>query len=194
MNRLREYRDAFRSFRSWSGRVPPNLVADFWGILTNPEFNSLLQCEFKAPRLEIERRPPQLGGGLNGESWFEAINWLAAASDARRHLVMISLGAHYGAQLVGVHRMLQLVNPTPCILVAVEAEPGNFAWISQHMRDNGIDPAAHWLLPMAISDSNEPVLFPVGAAGTGSNNCYATNAMTRARSMPISSSEMPMPT
>ena len=89
---------------------------------------------------------------------------------------MISLGAHYGAQLVGGHHMLKAVNPLPCTLVGVEAEPGNFAWISDHMRDNGIDPDAHWLLPMALSDSHDPVLFPVGSSGYGSNNCIATNA------------------
>ncbi len=71
--------------------------------------------------------------------------------------------------------MLQLVNPLPCTLVAVEAEPENFAWISDHMRDNGIDPAAHWLVQKAISDSDAPVLFPVGAPGVGSNNCFSTN-------------------
>ena len=73
---------------------------------------------------------PKLGGGENGEGWFEAVNWIAAASEARERFVMISLGAHYGAQLVGAHHMVQRVNPLPCTLVAVEAEPENFAWIS----------------------------------------------------------------
>ena len=43
------------------------------------------------------------------------------------------------------------------------------------MRDNGIDPSAHWLVHKAISDSDAPVLFPVGAPGVGSNNCFGTN-------------------
>lgn len=77
--------------------------------------------------------------------------------------------------------MLKAVNPLPCTLVGVEAEPGNFAWISDHMRDNGIDPDAHWLLPMALGDSHDPVLFPVGSSGYGSNNCIATNAFESRR-------------
>ena len=48
----------------------------------------------------------------------------------------------------------------PYKLVAVEPEPENCEWIARHMRDNGIDPDAQWLLPCAISDRNEPVLFP----------------------------------
>jgi FkbM family methyltransferase len=171
MRDLSEYRDAFQRFMPWKGHVPQGFVADYWGILTNIKFRPLNPPPGVAQALEA----PNLGQGKNGEGWFEAINWLSAARDARERFVMISLGAHYGAQLVGCHRMLQLVNPLPCMLVAVEAEPQNFSWITNHMQDNGIDPSAHWLIPMAVSDSNEPVLFPVGGAGVGSNNCFATN-------------------
>ena len=175
MNDLGVYRDAFKDFKPWRGCVPEGFVVNYWGILTNKSFLfDLDQQEVEEAR--TNPRPPSLGDGMNGEVWFEAINWLAAAQDARRRYIMMTLGANYGAQAVGAYRMLQLVNPMPCTLVAVEAEPGNFAWIFDHMRDNGIDPAAHWLVPMAVSDSNQPVLFPVGAPGTGSNNCVGTNA------------------
>jgi FkbM family methyltransferase len=63
----------------------------------------------------------------------------------------------------------------PCRLVAVEPEPENCQWIRRHMRDNGIDPDDHWLVPHAISDKNDPVLFPVGSPGTGAQNCVSTN-------------------
>ena len=169
MNNLSEYRDAFQGLKPWNGSAPQGFVADFLGVLTDKRFRP-------GSTIDDNPEPPQLGRGKNGEGWFEAINWLAAARDARARFVMMSLGAHYGAQIVGGHRMLQLVNPLPSTLVAVEAEPENFTWISDHMRDNGIDPTEHWLVPMAVSDSNDPVLFPVGAAGIGSNNCFASNA------------------
>jgi hypothetical protein len=63
----------------------------------------------------------------------------------------------------------------PYKLVAVEPEPENFEWTARHMRDNGIDPDQQWLLPFAISDRNDPVYFPVGAPGTGAQNCFCTN-------------------
>jgi hypothetical protein len=49
-------------------------------------------------------------------------------------------------------------------------------WVRKHFSDNGIDPDQQWLLQNAISDSNEPVYFPVGSPGTGAQNCFSTNA------------------
>jgi hypothetical protein len=59
--------------------------------------------------------------------------------------------------------------------VAIEPEPQNNEWTRRHMRDNDIDPDAHWILQTAISDGNAPVLFPVGMPGSGANNCVSTN-------------------
>jgi FkbM family methyltransferase len=111
----------------------------------------------------------------NGEVWFEAVNWVLAARTARNFYVMVTLGACYGAQAVGSCRALQLLNPMPYKLVAVEPEPDNYEWTRRHMRDNGIDPADQWLVKAAISDRNDPVLFPVGSPGSGAQNCVATN-------------------
>jgi hypothetical protein len=88
---------------------------------------------------------------------------------------MMTLGGHYGAQAVGAYRALRMINPLPCKLVAVEPVPENFEWMGRHFRDNGLDPDDHWLIPTAIGDSNAPVLFPVGAPGTGVNNSFSSN-------------------
>jgi hypothetical protein len=88
---------------------------------------------------------------------------------------MITLGACYGAQAVGSQRALQLLNPMPYKLVAVEPEPENYEWIIRHLRNNDIDPDGQWLIKAAISDNNAPVLFPVGWPGTGAQNCVSTN-------------------
>src|SRR5262249_17689487 len=111
----------------------------------------------------------------DGERWFEAVNWIAAAREARRSYTMVTLGACYGAQAVGSYRALQQLNPMPATLVAVEPEPDNYRWTMSHMRENGIDPEEHWLLPYAISDSTDPVYFPVGSPGSGAQNCFSTN-------------------
>src|SRR5437870_5719641 len=49
------------------------------------------------------------------------------------------------------------------------------------MRGNGIDPDAHWIVPLAISDRTDPLYFPVGGPGLGANNCYSTNEMAARR-------------
>ena len=111
----------------------------------------------------------------DGEGWFEAANWILAARAARGRYVMVTLGACYGAQAVGSCRAMQLLNPMPYKLVAVEPEPDNYEWTRRHMRDNGIDPDDQWLVKSAISTRNDPVLFPIGSPGSGAQNCVATN-------------------
>ena len=76
---------------------------------------------------------------------------------------------------MGSCRALQLLNPMPYKLVAVEPEPDNYEWTRRHMRDNGIDPDDQWLVKSAISTRNDPVLFPIGSPGSGAQNCVATN-------------------
>src|SRR5262249_24437833 len=63
---------------------------------------------------------------------------------------------------------------------AMPAGPGragsrDMARARRLLRDNGIDPAEHWLVEAAMSDSNEPAFFPLGAPGAGSQNCVSTN-------------------
>jgi hypothetical protein len=173
MNDLQSYADVFKGMKPWSGAVPGGYLVDFLGTLTDAQF-----------RVAFGVDPGAVGGGQvatclpvmnDGEGWFETVNWVEAARAARGRYVMITLGACYAAQAVGAYRALQLLNPMPCKLVAVEPEPENIQWIRRHMRDNGIDPDDHWLVPLAISDRNEPVLFPVGSPGTGAQNCIATN-------------------
>jgi hypothetical protein len=63
----------------------------------------------------------------------------------------------------------------PCKLVAVDPIPENVEWTKRHFRDNGIDPDEHWVIEAALSDNNEPVYFPIGAPGSGIQNCVSTN-------------------
>ena len=176
-NALDQYQPLFdQELKPWQGEVPKGYLADFLGVLTDGSF-----------RTQYGIDPAVIGGGHqntdfptfkneNGEWWFEAVNWFEAAREARDRFVMITLGACYGAQAVGAYRTMKIVNPDmPIKLVAVEPVPENYEWVRKHFMDNGIDPDDHWLVPTAISDRNDPVLFPVGAAGSGANNCVATN-------------------
>lgn len=173
VNRMEPYADLFDGVTPWSGQVPPGYLVDFSGALTDAQFRTMwgIDPEAVGGRFETTRLPAI----EDGEGWFEAANWVLAAREARDHFTMITLGACYGAQAVGSYRMLQQLNPMPCKLVAVEPVPENIEWTARHFRDNGLDPAAHWLVPLAIGCNNEPVLFPIGAPGSGAQNAVATN-------------------
>lgn len=112
----------------------------------------------------------------SGEAWFEYFNWAAAAKEARGSYVMMTLGACYGAQAVNSYLALQALNPMPATLVAVDGVPENIAWTKKHFLDNGIDPDEHWIIEAAVSNNNEPVIFPVGSPGSGAQNCVSTNS------------------
>jgi hypothetical protein len=182
-DKLEVYQKVFKGIKPWSGHVPPKFIVDFLGTLIDIEFHPMLFTDphFDAdsvggdykktiiPRLANAKTP------ADAEAWFEAVDWVVSAREARDRYVMITLGANYGAQAVGAYRALQTVNPMPCKLVAVEPVPGNLEWIRRHMRNNEIDPDRQWIVPLAISDKVEPVFFPVGGPGVGANNCYSTN-------------------
>ena len=166
MNDLSSYRDIFANLEPWSGYGTRGLYRRLHGDLDTLEASFWIGHDLIADKVGSNGASwPALGDGQNGESWFEAANWIVAAREARDRFVMITLGAYYGAQAVGAYRAVQMSNPMPCKLVLVEPEPDNCKWIERHMRDNGIDPDDHWLVPLAISDKTDPVLFPVGSPG-----------------------------
>jgi hypothetical protein len=173
MNRLEQFAGVLDAIPPWRGRVPRGYLADFLGVFTDGRFRTMFGVDPDAlAERELATRALTIA---DGEPWFEAVNWVVAAREARERFVMVTLGACYGGAAVASCRVLQRLNPMPYKLVAVEPEPETFTWIARHMRDNGIDPDAQWLLPCAVSDRNEPVLFPVGAPGSGAQNCYSTD-------------------
>ena len=173
MSDLKNYANVFDGIKPFSGQVPSGFAVDFLGTLTDANFRTMWGIDPKTTGGgAVETKVPTIA---DGEGWFEAANWVLAAKDARERFVMVTLGACYGSQAVGSYRALQQLNPMPYKLVAVEPEPDNVKWVIRHMRDNGIDPDDQWIVSMAISDRNDPVLFPVGSPGSGAQNCFSTN-------------------
>jgi hypothetical protein len=178
---MASFADLFDGVTPWVGQVPRGYLADFSGALTDAEFTS----EADDPRFRLmagtsgengaAQARPRLPTIEDGEVWFEAANWVMAAREAKGSFVMMTLGANYGAQAVCSYHILQQLNPMPCKLVAVEPVPENYQWTMRHFRNNGIDPAEHWLVPLALGGDVTPVLFPIGAPGSGAQNAIATN-------------------
>jgi hypothetical protein len=164
----------FDGITPFSGHVEKGFMVDFLGLKTDADFRTIWGVDPAAVggcHMETELSVPQMG-----EGWFEHFNAVAASREARGSYVMMTLGACYGARAVSSYLALQALNPMPAKLVAVDGVPENIAWTKKHFRDNGIDPDAHWLIEAAMSDSNEPVIFPVGSPGSGAQNCVSTNS------------------
>jgi hypothetical protein len=171
VDRFAEIEQLLAAIAPWSGEVPPGYAVDFLGILTDGRFIWNAAGPFPGGHMTTNRPTVE----SYGEGWFEVADWLASARDARGRYVAVSLGAAYGAQLVGAFKALQALNPLPALLVAIEPVPENCAWVRSHMRTNGIDPDEHWIIEAAVAPDNEPVLFPVGAPGSGLNSSIEVN-------------------
>lgn len=98
------------------------------------------------------------------ENYFEWIDLLSAVTEAKGKFVMAELGAGYAPWLVCAAVALRQINGPPCHLIAVEAEPTRFAWITRHFQNNGIDPKPHNFVRAAIAaeDAAESAWFLVG--------------------------------
>jgi FkbM family methyltransferase len=175
-NDLKAYANVFDGITPWSGVVPDGFEVDFLGTLISKKFFQPWGYETRGvASARVQTQYPRLAEGENGEHWFEAVDWVQAAREARGRFVMVTLGALHGYQAVASQRTLQRVNPLPYTLVAVEPDPENMEWVRTHVRDNGIDPERQWLLQAAIGATNEPVFFAVGAPGSGAANCLASD-------------------
>lgn len=172
VDRFAEVDRLLNAIRPWSGEVPNGYVVDFLGILTDGNFLWNQVGPFGGHH--VSTSPPTVA--THGESWFEVADWLMSAHEARQQYVAVSLGAAFGHQLVGAWKALQAINPLPSRLVAVEPVPQNCVWMRSHMATNGINPDDHWIIQAALGHDNEPVLFPVGAPGTGLNSSVVVNS------------------
>jgi hypothetical protein len=183
LNDMAAYAHIFGGVTRWLGPVPDGYLVDFSGAMTEATFTSegsdqrfpLMVGSDGVPADAYGNLSPRLPTFADGEPWFEAANWVIAAREAKDRFVMMTLGANYGAQAVCSYRILQQLNPMPCELVAVEPVPENFERTMRHFRDNGIDPEHHWLVPHALGSDISPILFPIGAPGSGAQNAIATN-------------------
>src|SRR5580704_5635915 len=154
MNNFRRYIRVLEDIKPWVGKVPSGFTVDFLGNIISKDFLVWGVHPAFVDGAELTVPLPRLGDGENGEFWFEAANWALAAREARGRFVMVTLGALFGYQAVGACRALQLLNPMPYKLVAVEPVPEQVEWIKRHMRDNGIDPDDQWVIDVT------PVFHP----------------------------------
>src|SRR5438045_3836256 len=98
MNDLEAYRNVFDGINPWSGFVPHKFIVDFLGMLTDVNFHPMLFTDpnFNGDSVggnQTQTSIPQLSDAKtqgDAESWFEAVNWVAAAREARDRYVMVT--------------------------------------------------------------------------------------------------------
>ena len=144
----------FSQFQPWTGAAKAGFHAGFLGEMTDVHFIATGSRLFqKIGGTEDAHADRQVAGSYPpfGEEIFEWQALLAAILKVRDRFVMVDAGAGFGRWLVSAVCGLRRRSPmTPFHLVGIEAEPTHFGWMTQHLRNNGIDPAQHQLLHAAV--------------------------------------------
>ena len=145
----------FSRFSCWQGKVPAGQYANFLGIKTKAEFDSLSpDCP------EIHYCKPDYP--VHDEQYFEWIDLLQAVITAEEHFTMIELGAGFGRWICNAAAALKQVNDLPCTLIGMEAEPTHFGWMKEHLQVNGVDPNCCQLIQAAVAAQDGEIGFEVG--------------------------------
>jgi FkbM family methyltransferase len=122
----------------------PGFVTDFLGTRTR---TSSLWDAARAFDGQVMSRPVP-------HDLFEAIEWIgllkAVASARGGRFAMMELGAGWGPWLAAGAVAARHRGIASLKLLGVEADPGRFALMQQHFRDNGLDPEAHRLICAAV--------------------------------------------
>jgi hypothetical protein len=82
------------------------------------------------------------------EEYFEWVDLLESLHFAEEEFIFAEMGAGFGRWSVNAVCANRLTRCLPYKIVAVEAHPVHFKWLSENLRDNGVDaPAARLLRP-----------------------------------------------
>ncbi|MBN8965587.1 MAG: hypothetical protein J0H89_09460 [Rhizobiales bacterium] len=167
--------DVFSKFPIWRGQVPDGYAADFVGHLIKPEYQHGVAAIAKSNYSEskhlesnqtdsIKPNTPTIPVTIDDEifEWIAVLESVLASKDS---FTMVELGAGYGRWTGRAACALRLQYPSmPAHFIAVEAEPTHFAWMKEHFKINGIDPANYTLVQAPVTGRPETVPFTVGHA------------------------------
>ena len=182
MNDLDGLKDVFCGLEPWHGKVPGGHRVNFLGVMTSlayyhevelKDFDDLEQA--RGGDYDAVTRLPEVG---DGERYFEWVNAVEAAREARDRFVLVEAGGGFGARSVDAHAALGVLNPLPETYVVIEAVPQHLDWARQHFAANGLDPAEHWLINALVNDTGRPELF-AHAPGVYFSNIIDTAARQR---------------
>jgi len=149
-----EHHEVFHRFPCWEGFAPEGFRVNFLGVKTRA--GDWLTGE-PAPGGYQKTAYPSFD-----EEYFEWLDLLHTVTLAKHHFTMLELGAGWGRWLANAAFALQQSSRLPYRLVGVEAEPTHFAWMEEHLRENGVDVGRCRLIQAAVTDRDGEVGFHTG--------------------------------
>lgn len=121
----------------------------------------------------------------------EAIEWiglLKSVRSARGKFVAMELGAGWGPWIVAGAVAARNIGFRNISLMAVEGDPGHFAFLRQHLIDNGLNPDQHTLLQAAAGAKPGRARWP----RVEPRNSYGTRPVFGAEAHPSQTLDVPV--
>jgi FkbM family methyltransferase len=133
----------FDLFKDVQPEPKPGFVTDFLGTRTRTASLWTSARQFDG----------QVFGRPVPHDLFEAVEWiglLKAVTSAKDSFAMMELGAGWGPWLAAGAVACSHLGIKDIHLLGIEADPGRFELMRQHLVDNGLDPEEHSLLRAAV--------------------------------------------
>jgi FkbM family methyltransferase len=134
----------FDRFAAPRAAPTPGFITDFLGVRTATRFVSAV-AGLDGTTID----PPTRGGDWHGET-AEWVGLLKSALAGRGPFNAMELGAGWGPWLVAGAAAARRLGRPVGRLVAVEADPGHYAFLRAHLAENGLDPAGALLVQAAV--------------------------------------------
>ncbi|SUE43444.1 class I SAM-dependent methyltransferase [Roseomonas gilardii] len=146
----------FGRFPHAGGPGEPGFIRDFLGVRTSTRYSPTFAPHdgkvFDAPlKADFHAEAPE---------WLGLLKSVLSASGSYR---ILEIGAGYGPWLAAGHAAARRHGIGDILLYGLEADPGRYAFLREHMVQNGIDPAACRLINAAIGSEDGTIPWPVSA-------------------------------
>jgi FkbM family methyltransferase len=144
----------FDRFHDMPRKPQAGSITNFLGVRMRTEFVS--GCEHLDGQV--------LGLPVPDDGWHsEAVEWVGLVKSvlaAKGQWVSMELGAGWGPWSSAGAAAARHLGIQKIRLCAVEADPGHYEFLLRHMRDNGMDPAAHRLIQAAVGTEAGKARWP----------------------------------
>jgi FkbM family methyltransferase len=145
-----------RFLPAWSGEGKKGYWTDFLGTKTRCSY---LPAAYSTLSGVVDGPPTNSNAHFHTVSEWTAT--LRAAVEAKNnHFVVVELGAGWGPWLVSGARAAQRLGIKNVLMAGVEGSAEHFAFLRQHLQDNGFDPDEHVLIHGVVGATDSIAKFP----------------------------------
>jgi FkbM family methyltransferase len=145
-----------RFLPAWEGKGEEGFWTDFLGTKTRC---SSLPSSCAHLSGVVDGPPAKSNSHFHAVSeWMATLRAVAETTDNR--FVVVELGAGWGPWLVFGARAAQKLGIENIVLAGVEGSAGHFAFLRQHLLDNGLNPDEHILIHGVIGATDGIAQFP----------------------------------